>query len=82
MAYYRLYFFDRFSGHIDHFREFEAPGDASAVAQSAGWRELDAMELWRGQRKLKRWKACDFAPNSGKRNSMSPAPGRSLSALP
>jgi hypothetical protein len=82
MAYYRLYFFDRFSGHIAHFREFEAPGDASAVAQSAGWRELDAMELWRGQRKLKRWEACDFALNPGKRNSMSSAPGRSLSALP
>jgi hypothetical protein len=24
MRYYRLYFMDRFSGHIDHFREFEA----------------------------------------------------------
>ena len=62
MAYYRLYFFNRFSGHIDHFREFEAPGDASAVAQSAGWRELDAMELWRGNRKVKRWEPYEPAP--------------------
>jgi hypothetical protein len=71
MAYYRLYFFDRFSGHIDHFREFEAPGDASAVAQSAGWRELDAMELWRGNRKVKRWEARDLAPEMHARSVVS-----------
>jgi len=71
MAYYRLYFFDRFSGHIDHLREFEAPGDASAVAQSAGWRELEAMELWRGHRKVKRWEACDLAPEMRARSTVS-----------
>ena len=27
MPYYRLDFMDRFSGHIDHFREFEAEDD-------------------------------------------------------
>jgi len=27
MPYYRLYYFDRFSGHIDHFREFDAKDD-------------------------------------------------------
>ena len=32
MLYYRLYFMDRFSGHIDHFREFEAEDDAAALA--------------------------------------------------
>ena len=62
MAYYRLYFFDRFSGHIDHFREFEAPDSASAVAQAADWRELDAMELWCGRRKVRRWEAFELAP--------------------
>ena len=28
MLYYRLYFMDRYSGHIDHFREFEAADEA------------------------------------------------------
>ena len=70
MAYYRLYFFDRFSGHIDDFREFEAPGDASAVAQSAGWRELEAMELWRGNRKVKRWEAWEFIPEVRARSTV------------
>ena len=71
MAYYRLYFFDRFSGHIDNFREFEAPGDASAVAQCAGWRELDPMELWRGRRKVKRWEALALAPERRARFAVS-----------
>ena len=31
MLYYRLYFMDRFSGHIDHFREFEAESDSTAL---------------------------------------------------
>ena len=32
MPYYRLYFMDRFSGHIDHVREFEADDDVDALA--------------------------------------------------
>ena len=55
MAYYRLYFMDRFSGHIDHFREFDADDDESALAIAEGWREDRAMELWSRTRKLKRW---------------------------
>ena len=39
MRYYRLYFMDRFSGHIDHFREFEAEDDTAAFAMAEGWRE-------------------------------------------
>lgn len=71
MAYYRLYFFDRFSGHIAHFREFEAPGDAAAVAQSAGWRELNAMELWCGHRKVTRWEALALAAEYRTRSAVS-----------
>ena len=55
MAYYSLYFMDRFSGHIDHFREFDADDDESALAIAEGWREDRAMELWSRNRKLKRW---------------------------
>ena len=55
MLYYRLYFFDCFSGHIDHFREFEAPNDAAAMALAEGWRDGRPMELWNRERRLRRW---------------------------
>ena len=55
MAYYRLYFLDGFSGHIDHFREFEAEDDDGAIKIAERWREDRAMELWNRDRKLKRW---------------------------
>ena len=59
MPYYRLYFMDRFNGHIDHFREFEAENDEAALAICEGWQEDRPMELWNGPRKLKHW---DEAP--------------------
>ena len=55
MRYYRLYFMDRFSGHIEHFREFEAETDDDALRIAESWREDRPMELWNRQRKLKRW---------------------------
>jgi len=55
MRYYRLYFMDRFSGHIDHFREFEAEDDDAAFGIAEGWREDRPMELWNRHRKLKHW---------------------------
>jgi hypothetical protein len=55
MVYYRLYFMDRFSGHIEHFREFDAEDDRSAMAIAEGWRETQPMELWNRERKLMRW---------------------------
>ncbi len=57
MRYFRLYFMDRFSGHIDHFREFEAADDAEALATAESWREDRPMELWNRHRKLKHWDA-------------------------
>ena len=71
MAYYRLYFFDRLGGHIDQFREFEAADDAAAVAQGADWRELEAMELWCGDRKVKRWEAAALLPEARARATIS-----------
>jgi hypothetical protein len=71
MAYYRLYFFDRVRGHIDQFREFEAPDDPAAVAQGADWRDLDAMELWCGHRRVKRWEAYALAPEARARSAVS-----------
>ena len=55
MLYYRLYFFDRFSGHIDHFREFEAESDDAAVSLPDGWIHGRPMELWNRDRRLKKW---------------------------
>lgn len=57
MRYYRLYFLDRFSGHIEHFREFEAEDDAAALVIAEDWRESQPMELWNRHRKLKHWDA-------------------------
>ena len=54
MRYYRLYFMDRFSGHIDNFRDFEA-ADETACAIAEGWHDDQPMELWNRDRKLKRW---------------------------
>ena len=62
MSEYRLYFMDRFSGHIDHRREFLADDDAAAVHVAEGWRTGDPMELWQGGRKLRRWEAGDPMP--------------------
>jgi hypothetical protein len=70
MAYYRLYFLDRFSGHIDHFREFETRTDADAVAQAEIWREASAMELWCGQRKVMRWEPLASSPEARARDAL------------
>lgn len=55
MRYYRLYFLERFGGHIEHFREFEAEDDAAAFAIAEAWRGTGPMELWNRERKLKHW---------------------------
>ena len=59
MIYYRLYYLDRFSGHIDHFREFEADGDEAAIDLAQGLANGRPMELWNRHRKLKRWDLLD-----------------------
>ena len=55
MPYFRLYHFDRFSGHIDHFREFDAEDDGAAVAVAERWNDGRPMELWNRERRLKQW---------------------------
>ena len=77
MLYYRLYFMDRFSGHIDHFREFEAEDDSAAIDMAAGWAQRRAMELWNRHRKLKHWDEPLAAPiNDQQNNSLTAANGR------
>jgi hypothetical protein len=57
MPYYRLYYFDRFSGHIDHFREYEADGDDAAIALAERWSDGRRMELWNRERRLNKWES-------------------------
>jgi hypothetical protein len=51
---YRLFFLNG-AGHIDRVHEFEADDDEAAIKISEGWREGRRMELWRRDRKVKRW---------------------------
>jgi hypothetical protein len=57
MPYFRLYYFDRFSGHIDHFREFDAEDDAAAVALAERWSDGRPMEVCIRERRLKQWES-------------------------
>jgi hypothetical protein len=59
MRYYRLYFISASSGHIHHFREFEAESDEAALEIAERWSDGASMELWNLERKLKHW---DVAP--------------------
>ena len=58
---YRLYFMDRFSGHIDHRRDFVAGSETAATRIAQGWYNGAPMELWLGERKVKRWEARPMA---------------------
>ena len=64
---YRLYFMDRFSGHIDHRRDFLADSESAAIDIAQGWYDGGPMELWLAGRKLKRWEAQPVAPVEGAR---------------
>ena len=59
---YRLYYMDRFSGHIDHRRDFLAAGDNAAIEVANGWTTDQPMELWQAGRKVKRWEAAATIP--------------------
>lgn len=54
MSYYRLYFMDAFSGHIEGFEDFEASTDEEAVAAALDHEGLRALELWCQHRKVAR----------------------------
>jgi hypothetical protein len=54
---------DRYSGHIDHFREFEAETDDAAMNVSETWRDGRPMELWNLSRKLRRWEIESTLPD-------------------
>ena len=54
MNYYRLLFLDRDNGVV-HKCDFHSRNDKEAIYIAQGKRDLSAMELWDGGRKIKRW---------------------------
>ena len=60
MSYYRLYFMETFSGHIQRFEEFDAANDAAAVLLAEGRQGALSLELWCSHRKVARLEALDL----------------------
>lgn len=61
MGYYRLYFMNSFSGHIERFEEFDAADDAAAIVLAKAKQGPLALELWCSHRKVTRVNAIDLA---------------------
>lgn len=59
MPAFRLYFMNPFDSHIDRFFEFEAESDLEALRTVQIASGEQPMELWSGQRKVRRFEA-DF----------------------
>ncbi|MBC9033691.1 hypothetical protein IAG41_14945 [Sphingomonas sp. JC676] len=54
MLYYRLYFMDPQTDHIDRFAEINAPDDQHALAHAKAHEGWQPLELWCGSRKIMR----------------------------
>ena len=52
MSYYRLYFLDPDSGHIDRFEEYDAGDDGEAITRAEDRLDKVPLELWSGPRKV------------------------------
>ena len=57
MAYYRLYFFNGRSGHIDRFAELDASDDDHAIRLAGAQDGGESMELWCEGRMVCRFEA-------------------------
>ncbi len=55
VKHYRLYYLDRFSGHIDGVEELAAASDEDAIAAALDRSDGRAMELWHRHHKLRHW---------------------------
>jgi hypothetical protein len=62
MGYYRLYHLHGAMNEVESFEEFEAGGDAEAIARGETYRGINPMELWSGHRKVRRWEGIAAAP--------------------
>jgi hypothetical protein len=61
MSYYRLYFMNKFNGHIERFEEFEARDDGEAAALAECKRGALGLELWCSHRKVAQLDALDLS---------------------
>jgi hypothetical protein len=53
VAYYRLYFLNAVSGHIDRFEEYDVDDDAAAIERAERRCGAVPLELWSGGRKVR-----------------------------
>ena len=60
MSFYRLYFMETFSGHIERFEEFDVADDAAATALAQASQGPLSLELWCSHRKVARFDALDL----------------------
>ena len=60
MSYYRLYFMNGFSGHIERFEELDASDDAAAIELARTMQGALSLELWCSHRKVTRIEAIDL----------------------
>jgi hypothetical protein len=63
MTGYRLYHLHGPRNEVESFYEFEAPDEESAIAIAEQRRGVNAMELWQGHQKLRRWDGITRAPH-------------------
>ena len=61
MRYYRLYFMNHDSGHIEDFLDLECSSDAEAIDFAGSHQGYLALELWNEHRKVVRIEAQDLA---------------------
>lgn len=62
MLYYRLYFMNPDTGHIERFADFEAPDDDQALSLACEQIGDCALELWNERRKVHRIEALTSDP--------------------
>ena len=55
MATYRLYLLGERHREIRSYKEFDAPGDAQAIAIAEDLRGMETVELWSSGRRVKRF---------------------------
>ena len=55
MVYYRLYQLRGAKNEVESFHEFHAADDAEAIAVGETLLRVNPMELWAGDRKVRRW---------------------------
>lgn len=60
MPSYKLFHLSLFSGHIEHTESFHASDDVEAICQVQSRRRDHPVEIWRDNRKVRRF---DAAPN-------------------